>query len=64
MNKAFLTGLKGLFLTSLVTAQTMAKSPASVPAANKAVVQASFNHWVAGNGQLAWEQIALLLSMN
>jgi hypothetical protein len=37
MNKVFLTGLKYLFLTSLVTAQTMAKSPASVPAANKAV---------------------------
>jgi hypothetical protein len=31
MNKPFLTGLKGLFLTSLTTTQTMAKAPASVP---------------------------------
>jgi hypothetical protein len=31
MNKPFLTGLKGLFLTSLITTQTMAKAPASVP---------------------------------
>src|ERR1700731_4632994 len=30
MNKPFLTGLKGLFLTSLITTQTMAKAPASV----------------------------------
>ncbi len=50
MNKPFLTGLKGLFLTSLITTQTMAKAPASVPAANKAVVQASFDHWAAGTG--------------
>jgi len=40
MNKPFLTGLKGLLLTLLITTQTMAKGPASVPAANKAVVQA------------------------
>jgi len=31
MNKPFLTGLKGLFLTSLKTTQTMARAPASVP---------------------------------
>ena len=31
MNKPFPTGLKGLFLTSLITTQTMAKAPASVP---------------------------------
>jgi SAM-dependent methyltransferase len=31
MNKPFLTGLKGLFLTSLISTQTMAKAPASVP---------------------------------
>jgi hypothetical protein len=31
MNKPFLTGLKGLSLTSLITTQTMAKAPASGP---------------------------------
>lgn len=40
----------GLLLTSLITAQAMAESPPSVPASNKAVVQASFDHWVAGTG--------------
>ena len=31
MNQPFLTGLKGLFLTSLITTQPIAKAPASVP---------------------------------
>ena len=50
MNTPFKTGLKGPLLTSLITTQSMAESPTPGPAANKAVVQASFDHWVAGSG--------------
>jgi len=50
MNTSFKTGLKSLLLTSLFTTQSIADSPAAVTAANKAVVQASFEHWVAGTG--------------
>ena len=50
MNIPFKTGLKGLMSSSLITTQSMAESPTSVTAANKAVVQASFDHWVAGSG--------------
>jgi ketosteroid isomerase-like protein len=50
MRNTILTGLKGLFMASIVSTQAMAAPPASGTAANKAAVQASFNRWVDGTG--------------